>query len=279
MTGIAYRDATVADAAVDGPARRAQLHRDLRPSLHARESRRLPRKSQRGELAGELADPRYAVRIAEEEGEAVGYAKLGPPSLPFTVEGPTAELRQLYVLKPWQGEGVAAALMDWVLAEARRRGAERSICRCSSTMSGRGASTPATASRRSGATTSWSAPMPTRTSSCGSPCERLLSHRDRRRRRRARRHGPALLRRDVRPAFPGRRHGAPSGAHVRAGRASGRAGAIPRSGCAWRRRMARPPPISSSRRWAAGAARAGRARDQAALRARAAGRAPGSRGR
>jgi ribosomal protein S18 acetylase RimI-like enzyme len=28
------------------------------------------------------------------------------------------------VLKPWQGAGLAPAMMAWVLAEARRRGAE-----------------------------------------------------------------------------------------------------------------------------------------------------------
>lgn len=72
---------------------------------------------------GELTDPRYAVRLAFEGGNAVGFAKVGPPSLPFEVTGPTAELRQLYVLKPWHGAGVAPVLMDWVLAEARRRGA------------------------------------------------------------------------------------------------------------------------------------------------------------
>jgi len=71
----------------------------------------------------ELTDPRFTVRIAEQDGEAVGFAKLGPPSLPFEVTGPMAELRQLYVLKPWQGGGVAPALMEWVIGEARRQGA------------------------------------------------------------------------------------------------------------------------------------------------------------
>jgi ribosomal protein S18 acetylase RimI-like enzyme len=73
--------------------------------------------------AEELSDPDFTVRIAEQDGGAVGFAKVGPLGLPFEVTGPTAELRQFYVLKPWQGTGVAQALMDWVMGEARRRGA------------------------------------------------------------------------------------------------------------------------------------------------------------
>ena len=74
---------------------------------------------------GELADPAFAVRIVEDGSEAAGYCKLGPPSLPFEVTGPTQELRQLYVLKPWHGAGIAGALMDWALDQARLRGAEQ----------------------------------------------------------------------------------------------------------------------------------------------------------
>lgn len=71
---------------------------------------------------GELADPAFAVRLAEEEGRAVAYAKLGPPSLPFKVTGPAIELRQFYVLGSWHGRGVAQEMMAWTLAEARARG-------------------------------------------------------------------------------------------------------------------------------------------------------------
>ena len=73
----------------------------------------------------ELADPNFTVRLAEQDGAAVGFAKLGPPALPFEVTGPTAELRQFYILKPWQGTGVAQALMQWVMDEARAQGAEQ----------------------------------------------------------------------------------------------------------------------------------------------------------
>jgi GNAT superfamily N-acetyltransferase len=72
----------------------------------------------------ELTDPAFAVRLAEEDGRAAAYAKLAPPSLPFETDRRAIELRQFYVLGPWQGRGISKALMGWVLAEALRRGAE-----------------------------------------------------------------------------------------------------------------------------------------------------------
>ena len=72
----------------------------------------------------ELADPAFRVRLAEEEGVAAAYAKLGPPSLPFEARRPSIELRQFYVLKAWHGRGIAAELMRWALEEARAAGAE-----------------------------------------------------------------------------------------------------------------------------------------------------------
>jgi diamine N-acetyltransferase len=75
--------------------------------------------------AAELADPAFAVRLAEQNGDAAGYAKLGPPSLPFEPRGRSIELRQFYVLKPWHGRGIAPVLMGWALEEAKaRRAAE-----------------------------------------------------------------------------------------------------------------------------------------------------------
>lgn len=74
--------------------------------------------------AHELADPAYAVRVAELDGELVGYAKLGPPKLPFEPRGEAAELRQLYVLEAMKGQGVAHALMHWVIDRARNSRAD-----------------------------------------------------------------------------------------------------------------------------------------------------------
>lgn len=73
-------------------------------------------------FAAEIANPEFAIRIAEQEREAIGFAKLGPPSLPIEAPAGTLELWQIYVLKPWQGQGVANDLYMWAEAKARERG-------------------------------------------------------------------------------------------------------------------------------------------------------------
>lgn len=70
----------------------------------------------------ELGDERFAFRVAEAEGQVVGYVKLGPPALPVEAKDSTVELRQLYLLKQWHGLGAAKALMDWAIEEAKARG-------------------------------------------------------------------------------------------------------------------------------------------------------------
>lgn len=72
----------------------------------------------------DLADPAFAIRLGEDGDVAGAYAKLGPTSLPFTPRGASIELRAFYLLQPFHGTGLAAEMMDWVLAEARRRAAE-----------------------------------------------------------------------------------------------------------------------------------------------------------
>lgn len=74
--------------------------------------------------AKELADSAFAVRVAEVDGTMVGYAKLGPPHLPFEPRGEAAELRQLYVLEEMKGQGVAHTLIEWVIERARERRAD-----------------------------------------------------------------------------------------------------------------------------------------------------------
>lgn len=72
----------------------------------------------------ELNDPAFEVRVAERNGELVGYAKLGPPHLPFEPRGEAAELRQLYVVEELKGQGVADELIRWVIDRARQRRAD-----------------------------------------------------------------------------------------------------------------------------------------------------------
>jgi ribosomal protein S18 acetylase RimI-like enzyme len=74
--------------------------------------------------AQELADPAFAIRIGEVDGEAMAYAKIGPPKLPFELRGQAVELRQFYVLSDWHGSGAAGELMRWVIETARGRGGD-----------------------------------------------------------------------------------------------------------------------------------------------------------
>lgn len=74
-------------------------------------------------LPTELHQPGLRIRMAEEDGVIAAYLKLAPMSLPAPHEPGALEVKQLYVLGPWQGAGVAAVLMDWAVETARRQGA------------------------------------------------------------------------------------------------------------------------------------------------------------
>ena len=71
----------------------------------------------------QLGDAAYAFQIADHVGSAVGYAKLGPLSLPIEADASALMLYQLYLKPECHGSGIAQALMDWTIEEARRRGA------------------------------------------------------------------------------------------------------------------------------------------------------------
>lgn len=74
-------------------------------------------------LPAELADPAVQVMLAEEDAAIVAYLKLVPMSLPVDHPSGALEIKQLYVLQPWQGAGVAQALMQWAIETARGNGA------------------------------------------------------------------------------------------------------------------------------------------------------------
>jgi diamine N-acetyltransferase len=74
-------------------------------------------------LPAEMRDSRLRIRMAEEGGAITAYLKLAPMSLPAQHEPGAFEIKQLYVLEPWQGAGVAAVLMDWAVETGRAYGA------------------------------------------------------------------------------------------------------------------------------------------------------------
>jgi ribosomal protein S18 acetylase RimI-like enzyme len=71
------------------------------------------------------ADPAYRIWIAEQAGEAVGYALAGPCHLPHPEVTPACgELWRIYVRRRMQGSGLGGRLLelalDWLAAPARR---------------------------------------------------------------------------------------------------------------------------------------------------------------
>ena len=121
---IAFRDARVDDAAAMAKLG-AETFVETFGHLYSRENLEafLVNHSEEN-WRRQLSDRAFTVRLGEADGQAVAYAKLGPPSLPFEPRGKPIELRQIYVLKPWHGQGAAQALMAWAIDEAQRRGAD-----------------------------------------------------------------------------------------------------------------------------------------------------------
>lgn len=124
MSGFIYRDGVEDDA----PALADLFERSFTETFghlyHPRDLSAFLAKFSEDGWRGELADPDLAIRIVEADGMPVAFAKVGPVTLPVETRRPAAELRQLYVLKPWQGSGIAHELMRWTLDEAKARGAE-----------------------------------------------------------------------------------------------------------------------------------------------------------
>ena len=72
----------------------------------------------------DFANPSIRWRVAAIDDQPIGYAKLSPLVAPAPAPQPRAmELRQLYVLRPWHGRGVAEELMNWAIDTTRAEGA------------------------------------------------------------------------------------------------------------------------------------------------------------
>lgn len=70
-----------------------------------------------------LANPDYALWVAERDGCAIGYAQAGPCGLPHAdVKPEDGELKRLYLLKSAQNGGVGGALFEQALAWLERDG-------------------------------------------------------------------------------------------------------------------------------------------------------------
>ena len=70
-----------------------------------------------------LANPDYALWLAERDGVAVGYAQAGPCGLPHADARPgDGELKRLYLLRSAQNGGVGLALLHVALEWLEREG-------------------------------------------------------------------------------------------------------------------------------------------------------------
>ncbi|MBS0479230.1 MAG: GNAT family N-acetyltransferase [Proteobacteria bacterium] len=124
---IEYRDATPADG--DELARVARrVFTETFGALYRQEDLKAYLESAYGEngLIGVLRDANYSVRLAIEADAIVGYCTIGPVAFPGDWPG-AIELHNLYVLGPWQGEGIAPRLMDWAIGRARERDAREIV--------------------------------------------------------------------------------------------------------------------------------------------------------
>jgi ribosomal protein S18 acetylase RimI-like enzyme len=119
-----YRDATVADAATLDRIFEVTFVDTFGHLYAAEDLEMFLASSGIADWEQDLRNPLFACRIAEVDGEAAGYAKLGPVKIPVDTDQSAILLDQLYVLKEHHGVGIARELMDWALAEAKRRSAQ-----------------------------------------------------------------------------------------------------------------------------------------------------------
>ena len=76
--------------------------------------------------ASALGDPAYDVLLGETPlGAPVGYAMVTPPSHPALQQADDIELKRIYLLVPWQGNGNGKDLLERVFAVAEKRKAHR----------------------------------------------------------------------------------------------------------------------------------------------------------
>src|SRR5258708_21975041 len=124
LTGVSIRHADTSDA-----ARLASLARETFADTFGRDNTAADMALYTAQAFGEdiqraeLTDSRVTVLIAEQNGEAVGYAMLREAPAPDCVGARDAiEVARLYSVRRLIGSGVGAALMQRCLTEAELRG-------------------------------------------------------------------------------------------------------------------------------------------------------------
>lgn len=77
-------------------------------------------------IAAELANPTRLYRLAEGDGQLLGYCKIGLTcGFPEHARGAKVmELKQLYAAPQATGQGIGGMLMDWAMGEFVARGAD-----------------------------------------------------------------------------------------------------------------------------------------------------------
>ena len=77
-------------------------------------------------IAAELANRGRLYRLAEADGQLLGYCKIGLTcGFPEHARGARVmELKQLYTAPEATGQGIGGMLMDWAMAEFAARGAD-----------------------------------------------------------------------------------------------------------------------------------------------------------
>lgn len=118
MPAIAIRRAAPADAAVLAALGRDTFVEAFGPCYRPEDLSAFLTRTYRPELeAAALATPGTRLFLAEDGGNPVGYAKLGPCKLPVDPLPPGAmELHRLYVRAAYHGRRVGSALMEAALA-------------------------------------------------------------------------------------------------------------------------------------------------------------------
>ena len=122
VSGIRYRDAGVTDAALVADLFARSFCETFAHLYKPEDLAAFLDEVTADAYEAEMSDPTFDIRIAEANGIAVAFAKLGNPSLPAEPPPDTLELRQIYVLNGWQGAGIGPALFDWAADRARKRG-------------------------------------------------------------------------------------------------------------------------------------------------------------